>query len=58
MDKILNRHDIEVILESLEYSRLNITHGKNSTYDIRRDKLAEIEGVMTKLRALHDEGEI
>ena len=30
MDEQLNRRDLELILESLEYTKMNVTHGKDS----------------------------
>jgi hypothetical protein len=31
----LTNHDIALILESLEYTKMNVTHGK-APYDLRR----------------------
>jgi hypothetical protein len=50
----LTLSDIDVLLESLEYSRMNITHG-SAPYEIKQPKLEQVEGVMTKLRRYRDE---
>ena len=60
MENTLTLRDIDVILESLEYSRMNVTHG-DAPPTVRNPKLAEIESAMVKLRALRkslrDEGD-
>ena len=53
MDEPLTPVDIALILESLEYSKMNITHG-TAPYDVKRPKLDQVEAVMAKLRALRD----
>lgn len=54
MEAQLNRRDLELIIESLEYSKMNITHGKDSPDELRQRKLNDIDTVMAKLRALRD----
>jgi len=51
MENTLTLRDIDVILESLEYSRMNVTHG-DAPATVRNAKLAEIENAMTKLRSM------
>lgn len=46
--------DILLLLESLEYSRMNITHG-TAPYEVKQPKLKHLEAVMAKLRALRDD---
>lgn len=46
--------DILLLLESLEYSRMNITHG-TAPYTVKQPKLKHLESVMAKLRALRDD---
>jgi hypothetical protein len=46
--------DIILILESLEYSKMNITHG-SAPYVVKQSKLNHLESVMAKLRALRDD---
>jgi hypothetical protein len=50
----LTLSDIDVLLESLEYSRMNITHG-SAPYEIKQPKLEQVEGVITKLRRYRDD---
>jgi hypothetical protein len=54
MDEQLNRRELELILESLEYTKLNVTHGKDAPYELRRSKLDDVDNVMAKIRALRD----
>lgn len=49
----LTLSDIDVLLESLEYSRMNITHG-SAPYEVKQPKLKHVEAVMTKLRSYRD----
>jgi hypothetical protein len=58
MDVQLTRGDIELILESLEYTKMNITHSKDSPYQLRRGKLDDVEAVMAKLRVLRDRSDL
>lgn len=46
--------DILLLLESLEYSRMNITHG-TAPYEVKQPKLKHLETVIAKLRALRDD---
>ena len=46
--------DILLLLESLEYSRMNITHG-TAPYEVKQPKLKHLEAVLPKLRALRDD---
>jgi hypothetical protein len=46
--------DVLLMLKSLEYSRMNITHG-TAPYEIKQQKLNHLEAVMAKLRALRDD---
>jgi hypothetical protein len=50
----LTMSDILLLLESLEYSRMNITHG-TTPYEVKQPKLKHLEAVMAKLRALRDD---
>lgn len=50
----LTLSDIDVLLESLEYSRMNVTHG-SAPYEVKQAKLAQIESLMKKLRCFRDE---
>jgi hypothetical protein len=56
MDELeeLTEPDILLLLESLEYSRMNITHG-TAPYEVKQPKLKHLEAVMAKLRALRDD---
>lgn len=47
----LTLSDIELLLESLKYSKMNITHG-DAPYELKREKLARIDSVTAKLRAI------
>ena len=46
--------DIYLLLESLEYSRMNITHG-SAPPEVKAPKLKHLESVMAKLRSLRDD---
>jgi len=46
--------DIYLLLESLEYSRVNITHG-TAPDEVKQPNLRHLESVMTKLCALRDD---
>jgi hypothetical protein len=50
----LTLSDILLLLESLEYSRMNITHG-SAPYDVKQPKLDQMDSVMAKLRRYRDE---
>ena len=50
----LTLSDIELLLECLKYSTMNITHG-DAPYELKREKLARIDSVTAKLRALGDD---
>jgi len=56
MDELeeLTLPDIYLLLESLEYSRMNITHG-TAPNEVKQPKLRHLESVMAKLRALRDD---
>jgi len=46
--------DTWLLLESLEYSRVSITHG-TAPYEVKQTKLKHLEAVMARLRALRDD---
>jgi len=46
--------DILLILESLEYSRMNITQG-SAPYEVKQPKLKHLESLMAKLRTLRND---
>ena len=46
--------DIVLILESLKYSRMNITHG-SAPSEVKQPKLNHLDSVLAKLRALRDD---
>jgi hypothetical protein len=50
----LTLSDIDVLFESLEYSRMNITHG-SAPYEVKKPKLEQVEALMAKLRRYRDE---
>jgi hypothetical protein len=56
MDELeeLTGPDILLLLKSLEYSRMNITHG-TAPNEVKQPKLKHLEAVMAKLRALRDD---
>jgi hypothetical protein len=51
----LSRTDMEMLLESLAYSKQAIRDGRDSTYEQRSDKIRRIESVEAKLRAARDQ---
>jgi len=52
----LTVEDVSVILESLQYSKLNIgKHDKQSSPEFKRSQLERIEKTAQKLRALRKE---
>ena len=50
----LTLSDVEVLLESLENSRMNYTHG-TAPYEVKQPKLEQVESVMAKLRRYRDD---
>jgi hypothetical protein len=52
MDEILTKEDLTLILESLIYSKKNVSESKDSTYEIRKEKLEQIDSVAAKIRKL------
>jgi len=53
MDNELTPEDIDLLLESLKYSKMNVTQG-DAPYDLKREKLERIDSVTAKLRTLLD----
>jgi hypothetical protein len=53
MDTELTREDIDLLLESLDYSRMNVTHG-TAPVEVKRPKVQQIDAVLTKLRAVRN----
>ena len=54
MDATLTNEDVELLLESLDYSKNNVSEG-DAPRDLKHDKLEHIAAVRDKLRALRDE---
>ncbi len=51
MEIPLTLQDIDVLLESLKYSKLNISNAPDTPYQVRQDNLLKVEVVEVKLRA-------
>lgn len=47
----LNGQDVEVLLVSLEYSKLHVREAPDTPYDVRKDNLLKLDAVADKLRA-------
>ena len=52
MEDGLNAQDIEVLLESLEYSKDRIRNASGTPYNVRQQNLARLDAVVQKLRHL------
>ena len=52
MDSILSISDLDVILTSLEYSRHKFENYEYPSYEIKQQRMDEINDVMTKVREL------
>ena len=55
MREHLTSGDIEFILESLKYTKLQFESKRYPTYELKQSQLNYLEGVMAKLRVLQDE---
>lgn len=55
MENELTPDEIRIILTSLEYSKRNIGDGEDSSYELKTEKLGQIDAVMDKLRVLRDQ---
>ena len=55
MSAELDAQDIEVLLESLEYSKQRVRDAAGTPYDVRQQNLARLDGVAEKLRRLRDD---
>jgi hypothetical protein len=53
MDTELTREDVDLLLESLDYSRMNVTHG-TAPLEVKRPKVQRIDAVLAKLRAVRN----
>lgn len=53
MDTELTREDIDLLLESLDYSRMNVTNG-SAPLEVKRPKVQQIDAVLAKLRAVRN----
>lgn len=47
--------DIQVCLESLEYSKMHIREAQGTPYEVRQENLQRVETVMDNLRKISDE---
>lgn len=52
MEKELSIKDLNFILESLNYTRLNFEETKYPSSEFKRQRLGELEGVMSKVQNL------
>ncbi len=50
MTVIFSRDEIETLLESLEYSKLQVREALGTPYAVRQENLSKLEAVATKLR--------
>lgn len=48
----LDDADVDLIRESLRYSKHHVREAQGTPYDVRQDKLRRIEEVEAKIRAL------
>lgn len=55
MSNQLSLADLEFILTSLEYTRLNFESTQYPTYELKRSQLDRVDTVKSKIRALRDE---
>ena len=51
----LTGEDIAFLLESLEYTKLKFESTEYPTYEFKREQIARVESVITKLRAIRGE---
>lgn len=56
MDVELTEQDLSVLLESLRYSKRQVSDAQGTPYEVRQQNLARIEAVQDKLRAARDGG--
>ena len=52
MDTELTYDDCELLIESLRYSKRNVSEGKDSPYELKQRKIEHIENVASKIRSL------
>lgn len=51
---ILSRDDLSFILESLNYTKHRFDNYPYPTYELRRERLADVESVIAHVRAYRD----
>jgi len=51
----LSGHDWSFILESLQYTKQRFDNYKYPTYELRRERLDEVQGVIERIRAALDQ---
>lgn len=54
MKEQLTKDDIDFILTSLEYTRMNFENTQYPTYELRQSQLQRVDSVKAKVRALRD----
>ena len=54
MTEDLTSEDVEFILTSLDYTRLNVESTSYPTYELRRERFDELDRVVAKVRAIRD----
>lgn len=52
MDNKLSIHDLDVILQSLEHTRHKFENYEYPSYEIKKQRLDEVNAVMAKVREL------
>lgn len=55
MRTTLDRNDINFLLESLNYTRLNFENTEYPSRELRRERLKEVEDLVNKLKNIRDE---
>jgi hypothetical protein len=55
MNEEITKSDLDLILESLEYSKRNVRESPDSPPEIKKEKLEQIDLVASKIRKLKTE---